>query len=378
VSERPRVVFVVGARPQFIKAAALSRYLGEEPSAAAFEPVLVHSGQHYDDLLNDVFFRELPLPRPDRELGVGEAPMAVQFGQILERLTAVLDELSPAAVAVYGDTTTTLAGALAAAYRDIPVVHVEAGERAYRRAHYPEETNRVLADHLASLCLTATERAARYLAEEGLGPSRVVFVGDVMYDLFLWARAEVDERPVTPLLPDGVDPATFDLATIHRAENTDDEDLLVGLLEALDAGPRPVVLPAHPRLTGRCRELGWAPRRSLHLVEPVGYFDMVTLLTRARHTVTDSGGLMRESYFAATPCIVPLASTPWRELVESGWAVEIGHDVERLAALLDDFPRPAGPPPALFGDGRAAAHVVAAINELVAAGAAPDRWRPGG
>ena len=361
----PPVVFVVGARPQFIKAAALGLYLGRHPDAARFTPVLVHSGQHYDAALSDVFFAELPVPAPDVELGVGEGPPAVQFGQILERLSTLLDDLAPAAVAVYGDTTTTLAAGLAAAYRDIPVVHIEAGERAYRRWRYPEETNRVLTDHLSALCLTATERAARYLADEGVAAERVRVVGDVMYDLFVWAEERLGSgRPAG--LPPGIDPAAYDVATVHRAENTDDGPALVALLAALDAGPRPVVLPAHPRLTKRCRALGWAPTGALHLVEPVGYLDMVGLVRTATTVVTDSGGLMREAFFAGRPCVVPLEHVPWRELVETGWAVEVGRDVDRLRRLVERFPRPEGPPPRLFGDGTAGAGVVRAINEALA------------
>jgi UDP-N-acetylglucosamine 2-epimerase len=371
-------VFVVGARPQFIKAAALGLHLTEHPETARFDPILVHSGQHYDHLLSDIFFRELPVPRPDYELDVGGAPPAVQFGQILERLTALLEQLTPAAVVVYGDTTTTLAGALAASYRDVPVVHVEAGERAYRRARYPEETNRVLTDHLATVCLTATERAVSYLEHEGISGQRVRFVGDVMYDLFLWARRQFGARDTRWSLPSGVDWSDFDLATIHRAENTDDDDVLVGLLEALDHGCRPVVLPAHPRLLARCRALGWSPSGTLHLTEPVGYLDMIATVVQAHTVVTDSGGLMREAFFAARPCIVPLANTPWRELAESGWAIEVDGDHSRLQQLLVDFPRPSAPPGQVFGDGRAAARVVDVINNLCTGPALGVGWRPPG
>jgi UDP-N-acetylglucosamine 2-epimerase len=373
---RPSALFVVGARPQFVKAAAVWQRLADHPRAAAFEAVLVHSGQHYDRLLSDVFFEELPLPAPAYELGVGEAPMAEQFGQILARTDRLVAEVEPAAVVVFGDTTTTLAAALAAAYRDVPVVHVEAGERAYRRRRYPEETNRVLADHLATLCLAATDRAAGYLAAEGVAEERVRVVGDVMYDLFLWGRAQVADRPVGPLLPAGVEAGRFDLATVHRAENTDDDEVLVGLLSALDAGPRPVVLPAHPRLARRCADLGWRPRGGLALVAPVGYLDLLTLLGSAQVVVTDSGGLMREAFFARVPCVIPLAHTPWRELVESGWAVEVGADPGRLAAAVAGATRPAAEPPDYFGDGRACARVVEAVADVCGGRSLTDDWSP--
>lgn len=373
----PPVLVVVGARPQFIKAAALWLHLADHPEAAAFTPLLVHSGQHYDELLSDVFFEELPLPAPAHELGVGEFPQTEQFAEILIRCSALLAEVDPAAVLVVGDTTTTLAAALAAGYADVPVVHLEAGERAYRRHRYPEETNRVLADHLAAMCLTATERATLVLRGEGMSPARVRFVGDVMLDLFLWGRSRA--LPLSTVAPPGLRSGDFDLATLHRAENTDDDLTLVRLLGALDHAPRPVVLPAHPRLAKRCNALGWQASGSLQLIPPVGYLAMLSLLDGASQVVTDSGGLMREAFFAATPCIVPAGDSPWGEIVRTGWAWVTGDDTDRLLELLESFPRPDSPPPPLFGDGHAAAAVVAAVNEVVAVGQSPRAaWEPEG
>ncbi len=257
---RPVVMFVVGARPQLVKDAALTLTMRADPGRARFSRLLVNSGQHYDDMLSDVFFRELPMDRPDRELSVGSGAPDVQFGQILNRLTSTLEETGPEAVVVYGDTTTTLAASLAAAYRDVPVVHVEAGERAYQRTKSPEELNRILTDHAATLCLAVSERSRERLRGEGVSTHRIRVVGDLMYDLFRWAVGRVGPPP-----SDGA----YDVATIHRAENTDDPGFLRELLGALDEGPRRVILPAHPRLRKALAQTGWQPDGALEIRDRV-------------------------------------------------------------------------------------------------------------
>ncbi len=355
------MAFVVGARPQFVKAAAVYRFLGEHPEAPGFNDALVHSGQHYDELVNDVFFRELPLPAPAAELGVGDVPLEQQFGRIVERITPVYRRIEPDAVVVFGDTTTTIGAALAAAYLDVPVVHVEAGERSYRRRRFPEELNRIVVDHASTLCLTATEGARDQLLTEGVSPARVRFVGDVMLDLFLWAWPRLAELAKSETRPDG----PYDLATLHRAENTDDAARLRTIIAALDRGPRPVILPAHPRLATRLAAAGIEPQGAIRMVPPVGYFQLLRLLEGATLVVTDSGGVMREASFAGKPCVVPMRDMPWRVLVDEGWAHEVDADADELAHLLRNPPSVPSQPTAAFGDGKACARIVASLNELV-------------
>ncbi len=349
------------------------RYLGEHPEEPGFDGALVHSGQHYDELVNEVFFRELPLPSPAAELDVGNVPPEQQLGRILERITPVYRRIEPDAVVVFGDTTTTIGAALAAAYLDLPVVHVEAGERSYRRRRFPEELNRIVVDHASTLCLTATDAARDQLLAEGVSSPRVRFVGDVMLDLFLWAWPRLAQLPESDTRPDG----PYDLATLHRAENTDDAERLRTIIAALDRGPRPVVLPAHPRLANRLAAAGVEPQGAIRIVPPVGYFQLLRLLQGATLVVTDSGGVMREAAFAGKPCVVPMRDMPWRALVDEAWAQEVDADADELVALLQHPPAVPSQPTSAFGDGRACARIVASLNEIVG-GSVQDAaiWRP--
>ena len=356
---------MIGNRPQFIKAAAVS-----PPLRRAHEEVLVHTGQHFDDLLSAVFFAELGLPAPDRQLGVALGTATSQTARMLQALEPVLAEVAPDVVLVYGDTNSTLAGALAAAQAAIPVAHVEAGMRSFDRT-MPEELNRVLVDHASALLLCSTDVAKANLRHEGV-VGITELVGDVMVDI---ARSiQPRARPRIDLVQArGVTPGAFVLATAHRAGNVDDParlDRLVGLLMAV---PLPVVLPLHPRTAarlrdaGRLEELTAAPR--VIVTEPLGYFEMTALLCHARAALTDSGGLQKEAYLAGVPCITMRPSTEWTETVENGWNVLVDLDAEAaLAALaaLEGGPPAAGPP--LYGDGRAGERVVAALTLLPSMG----------
>jgi UDP-GlcNAc3NAcA epimerase len=359
---RRKVVTVVGTRPQFVKAAVVSGHLRALGAEAPVEEVLVHTGQHYEPTLSDVFFRDFGMPEPDHELDVGSGPMSEQLGRITERVAAILDQEQPDLVLVYGDTTSTLGAALAADHRDVPVVHVEAGERMFRRLRVPEESNRILVDHLSSLCLCVSELGVRHLAREGMAPERIVFVGDPMYDLFRWALDLVPERASIDLAALELEEGRFHLATVHRPENTQPA-VLLRLLAALDRAELPVVMPVHPRVRDVLAEDGWAPAGSLRLVEPLGYFDLLRLLLACHHCVTDSGGVMREAFFAARPTVVPMQSNWWPQAVESGWAVNVGSDPDALLAALD-APEPEEPPSTeVFGGGRSAERIVEALAE---------------
>ncbi len=357
-----KILTVVGNRPQFIKAAAVSGPLRER-----HEEVLVHTGQHHDDSLSAVFFRELGLARPERELGIAGGSNTSQLARMLGALEALLARERADAVLVYGDTNSTLAGALAAADAGVPVVHVEAGMRSFDRA-MPEERNRVLADHLSELLLCASEGAAGNLRAESIA-GRIEVVGDVMVDLAL--RLQPAARADTSTLAaHGVQAGEYLLLTAHRAGNVDPPERLRALVELIRALPPPVVFPLHPRTRARLRDAGRLEEvtgiEGLRLCEPLGYRELAALLCNARAVLTDSGGLQKEAYLAAVPCITLRDRTEWVETVEAGWNTLVDLDPAAALAALERKPPAArpdlygGPPP----HGHAAERCVQAIDTL--------------
>lgn len=380
-AQLPTVLTVVGNRPQFIKLGVTARALRDLGPAAPFRSVVVNTGQHYDTLLSDVFFQELQIEAPDYNLGVGSGAIVDQVGKMLPLLREIIEREAPDAVLVYGDTNSTLAAAIVAAHHNVPLIHVEGGERLYRRAAMPEEVNRVATDHLADLCLCSSRKALAYLAREGFGPERARFVGDPMYDLFKLTGELLQARPAAQPAQLDLVPGAYVMATLHRAENTDSLEAGIGLMEALDGAPMPVLLPAHPRLTARLDAWGWAPSGALRLIPPLGYFDFQSLLRQSALVVTDSGGVGREALFAGKGAIVPLESSAWIEAVESGLAQMVGQDPARLAAALRDF-TPRAPVEGfvehLFGAGDAGRRIVAEVaRELAAPGRrAEGPWHP--
>jgi UDP-N-acetylglucosamine 2-epimerase (non-hydrolysing) len=352
-----KVLSIVGARPQFIKAFPLSAALRED-----HEEVLVHTGQHYDTGLSEVFFEELAIPEPDHHLGVGSDTHGRQTGRMMIELEALCERESPDAVLVYGDTNSTLAGAIVAAKGDPLLCHVEAGLRSYNRA-MPEEINRVLTDHVSDVLCVPTERARSNLASEGIAEG-VSVTGDVMYDAIRWARERAaDTAEILAEL--GVSEGEYVLATVHRAGNTDDRGRLEAILRTLSGLSEPVVLPAHPRTVARIEDFGIEDATAgIRLIEPVGYLDFVRLLDAADRVATDSGGVQKEAFFLDTPCVTLREETEWVETVEAGWNSLVGTDPEAIrAALIGDRDRP--PKPSLYGDGTAAEAIVAALAEAV-------------
>ena len=312
-----KILTVIGARPQFIKAAAVSR---EIMTTTGMTEVLVHTGQHYDANMSDIFFQEMGIPMPTHHLDVSGGSHGQMTGRMLERLEAVMLAESPDAVLVYGDTNSTLAGALAAAKLHIPIAHVEAGLRSFNR-RMPEEVNRVLTDHCASLLLTPTDSATMNLAQEGIPADRIVQVGDVMYDAALYFGGIAAERS-DALHQRGMSEGGYVLATIHRQENTDDPARLRAIFEGLAEVARnvPVVLPLHPRTKARLEGAGLAHlTEAITLVAPMGYLDMVAHERSAAVIVTDSGGVQKEAFFYGVPCVTLRDETEWVELVEAGW-----------------------------------------------------------
>jgi UDP-GlcNAc3NAcA epimerase len=351
-----RVLTVIGNRPQFIKAAAVSDRL-----RAVGDEVLVHTGQHYDDELSRVFFDELGLPRPEHHLELGGGSNSSQTARMLAALEPLVAETAPHAVLVYGDTNSTLAGALAGAQARVPVAHVEAGMRSYDRA-MPEELNRVLADHAADLLLCSSERAAENLRAEGVG-GEIDVVGDVMVDVALLLGPRARER--TDVVERyGVEPGAFALITVHRAGNVDEPARLERLVELLEALPLPAVLPLHPRTARRLEDAGLRARveRAVRVAPPLGYLDFTALLYHAQALLTDSGGVQKEAYLAGVPCVTLRDTTEWTETVDAGWNVLVDLDREAALAALER-PRPAAHPP-LYGDGRAGERVVAALARM--------------
>lgn len=321
-----KVVTVLGARPQFIKAAPVSRALRTRHTE-----ILVHTGQHYDALMSDVFFAELGIPAPDVTLHVGSAPHGAQTGRMLEGVEAVLLRERPDAVLVYGDTNSTLAGALAAAKLGIPLVHVEAGLRSGVR-DMPEEINRVLTDRLSTRCLCPNAAAVANLAAEGIHDG-VHIVGDVMLDALMNAveRVRGDDARIAKL---GLTAGAYALATVHRAANTDDPSRLDAIVRALGAvatQDRPVVWPMHPRTRALLDGRGVTPPTAVHAVPALGYLDMTAALAGAALAITDSGGLQKEAYWLGVPCVTLRDETEWTETVSSGWNELAGADELRIA-----------------------------------------------
>jgi UDP-GlcNAc3NAcA epimerase len=341
------VVTVIGNRPQFVKAAAVSRLLRRRG-----EELLVHTGQHHDDELSTIFVRELGVPRPEVELGIHGGTNTEQTARMLAQLGPLLAERHPDRVLVYGDTNSTLAGALAAAQARIPVAHVEAGMRSFDRA-MPEELNRVLCDHASDLLLCPSQTAVENLRREGVA-GEVVLVGDVMVDVahLFQPRAREETPAFQP---------PYVLATAHRAGNVDDPARLRALVELLLAVPQDVILPLHPRTRARLEAAGLLDRLAakVELLAPQGYLDFTALLVHAAAVLTDSGGVQKEAYIAGVPCVTLRDTTEWVETVEAGWNVLV--DLDRDAALRALQRTPPTERPELYGDGRAGERVVSSL-----------------
>jgi UDP-GlcNAc3NAcA epimerase len=349
-----KILTVVGARPQFIKAAPVSRAL-----RAKHDEFLLHTGQHYDDAMSDLFFRQLAIPAPDRNLEVGSGPHGAQTGAMLAGIEAASVEYGPDWILVYGDTNSTLAGALAGAKLHVPVAHVEAGLRSYDR-RMPEEINRVVADHVSTLLLCPTDGAVDNLAREGI-TGGVRMVGDVMFDAFQQSLERA--RGLSTILSDlGVEAGRYHLLTVHRAENVDQPDRLEMILRGVAASGLPTIFPAHPRTKGALQAAGVKPGANIRVIDPVGYLEMLVLEEGAEVVVTDSGGVQKEAYFAGRPCVTLRDTTEWTETMAAGWNVLVGTDPGAIAGAMRTF-RPTAARPPLFGDGHAAEKVVAALGE---------------
>ena len=352
-----KILTILGARPQFIKAAPVSRAL----AAAGLREQIVHTGQHFDAGMSDVFFEELGIPAPAHHLGISGGGHGVMTGAMLQALEPVMEQARPDWVLVYGDTNSTLAGALAASKLHIPVAHVEAGLRSFNR-RMPEEQNRIVTDHLSDLLLTPTDGATRRLREEGIPAARIVQVGDVMFDAALYYAERAVERSAI-LAQHGLQAGAYVLATVHRADNTDELDRLRAIVEGLEAvaAEHPVILPLHPRTRAALDRHGLAFAR-VRAIDPVGYLDMVTLERHAALIATDSGGVQKEAYFHGVPCVTLRDETEWTELLDLGWnrlapptRTDIAAEIRSAFGTIGRDGKP-------YGDGHAAEHIAQAID----------------
>lgn len=354
-----RIVSIVGARPQFVKLAVICRALGQRTAGQSFSHGIIHTGQHYDPELSSIFFEELEIPRPDYDLDVGSGAHGAQTGEMLKRLEPVLAAEKPDWVLLYGDTNSTLAGALTAAKLDLRMAHIESGLRSHRRS-MPEEINRIVADRLSDLLFCPTPLAVENLRKEGLA-ERAVLTGDVMLDASL-AFEQVAEKRGGPLA-DAWKTGEFALATVHRAENTDDPERLRAIVNALDGISRtlcPVVWPMHPRTRKKLTGAGLSTA-SIFVIQPASYLQMLLLEGRARFVLTDSGGVQKEAYFLKVPCITLRDETEWQETLENNCNVLTGCCSEKIAAAAAAVDR-AGPWSAIYGNGNAGGAILDALT----------------
>ena len=360
-----KIVSVIGARPQFIKAALVSKKLREK----GLREILVHTGQHYDFNMSDVFFKELNLPEPDYYLGIGSGLHSEQTGKMLMELEKVYIKEKPDLVIVYGDTNSTLAGALAASKLHIPVAHVEAGLRSFNK-QMPEEINRVLTDHVSDLLFTPTKIAVENLHKEGI-TKNIYNVGDVMFDVALESIKKVNENEIINNY--NLQRKNFILTTIHRAENTDNFENLKNIWEALNELAQKgynIFFPVHPRTKKALENFNLLKQRneSLLVAEPVSYFEMLALERNAKIIITDSGGVQKEGYFWGTPCVIPRNETEWIELIEIGFNILTGADKDSIVKAVEDIEnRNIGDntPKDLYGSGNASEKIVNVIEKKI-------------
>lgn len=357
-----KICTIIGARPQFVKAAAISRAISEHNlanSPPVINEILVHTGQHYDDDMSAIFFRELEIPEPKYNLDIGSASHGIQTGRMLMAIEDVLLREKPDWVLIYGDTNSTLAGAIAAAKLHFRIAHVESGLRSYNRL-MPEEINRVVADQLSCLLLCPSQVAVNNLAMEGITKG-VSITGDVMADALQFAISNASAHSDI-LARLALDQHRYLLATVHRAENTNDGQRFSNILSAFATLKESVVFPVHPRTRKFLQELDYQPPVNVKLTDPLGYFDIIALEKSARVLLTDSGGMQKEAYWMKVPCITLRDETEWVETVQLGWNILTGADQERIIDAVRTFKVPAEHP-LLYGDGKAAANCLKALLE---------------
>ena len=361
-----KILTIIGARPQFIKASAFSQSLATDRQ---LQEILVHTGQHHDVNMSDVFFDELNMPAPDYHLNIQGGTHGQMTGRMLEKIEAVLIDERPDMVVVYGDTNSTLAGALAASKLHIPIAHIEAGLRSFNM-QMPEEVNRILTDRIADLLFVPSDVAAGHLASEGVAADKVIHCGDIMADV---CRINSARAPHSDILRPrfNLDEKPFLLATIHRQENTDNPARLKAIIEALSllGDEYQLIFPLHPRTANRLDEMGLALPSSPHFkaIEPIGYLDMIALVRDAALMITDSGGVQKEAFFVGTPCVTYRDETEWVELVDEGWnkLVDVRQPATEITAATKAQIGQKGSDKPIYGDGHAADIILGTIKDFL-------------
>jgi len=351
-----KIITIVGARPQFIKAAVVSRVLRETDD---IQEIIVHTGQHYDENMSSIFFDELDIPKPDYNLSIGSGSHGQNTGRMIEAIEAVMEEVKPALVMVYGDTNTTLAGAIAASKLHLPIAHVEAGLRSYNR-RMPEEINRVLTDHVSSLLFTPSDIAVQNLAKEGITGEKVMNVGDVMFDAAKYYLLLAEKRS-NVLKEQQLKSGEYMLLTMHRQENTDIPERLQGIFEGLKNSEYPIIWPVHPRTAKMLKSFGLHHPSNIRMIDPVGYLDMVMLEKNARLIVTDSGGVQKEAFYHAIPSITLRDETEWVELVSLGVTQIVGADPKLIRQGLNRANIAIAPENSVYGSGDTGNKIVSSL-----------------
>ena len=349
-----KIVTVLGARPQFIKAAAFSREIAKHTNISE---VIVHTGQHYDQNMSDVFFKEMNIPLPKYKLKTGGKNHGAMTGQQLEKIEEILLTEKPDLVLVYGDTNSTLAGALAATKLHIPIAHVEAGLRSFNKK-MPEEINRILTDQVSDYLFVPSVGAKQNLLNEGVGEEKIFVVGDIMYDVSLYYK----EKMVKPNWFDSLNLTNFILCTIHRAENTDDAEKLGDIFKGLELSKKDIILPLHPRTVNKIKQYGLDIPQNIRVIEPIGYLEMVWLEVHCDLVVTDSGGVQKEAYFHGKYCVTLREETEWVELVEGGLNRLVVSDFEKIQWACEQLFEH-NPSMGIYGDGNTARQIIREIEK---------------
>lgn len=349
-----KILTVLGARPQFIKAAAFSRAVQR---SSTIEEVIVHTGQHYDQNMSDVFFEEMDIPKPKYMLQTGGKSHGAMTGQQLEKIEEILLIEKPDMVLVYGDTNSTLAGAMAAVKLHIPIAHIESGLRSFNR-RMPEEINRILTDQISDYLFVPSLGAKENLLREGIDEDKIFVVGDIMYDVALYYK----EKMVKPVWFDALNLSEFVLCTIHRAENTDDIEKLTSIFKGLELSQKHIILPLHPRTVGKIKQYGLITPSNITVVDPTGYLEMVWLEEHSELIVTDSGGVQKEAYFHNKLCITLREETEWVELVSNGYNVLVGSNTDLIySALINESPNKISIKD-IYGNGNTAENIVRVLE----------------
>lgn len=347
-----KIITIVGARPQFVKAVSISKEVRKK-----HKEILVHTGQHYDYNMSESFFKELEIPEPDHHIKLASTKPSERMGEMIREIAKIIEKEQPDLVLVYGDTDSTLAGAIAANKSEIPVAHVEAGLRSFDKS-MPEEVNRILTDHVSSLLFCPTDAAIENLRKEGI-TSKTVKTGDIMFDSILNFQKIADSSILDRL---DISPKNYFLTTLHRKSNIESKEKLTKIIEALKDSKEKIIFPAHPRTAKLLNEYGLNLQDSnIMIIEPVSYLEMITLSKNAKKILTDSGGLQKEAFFLGVPCITLRDRTEWVETVEGGWNIVVGSDKGKIVDAIKNFD-PRGERKSYYGDGNAAREICEIIE----------------